>query len=265
VGRSLGAKIVQKPCRRARGRERGLPSWGMAHILLVDDDGHIREIVHFALKQAGHRVTEAKDGALAWQAFQNDAFDLAILDIVMPEMDGLELCRNIRRVSTLPVLFLSSRDEELDRVLGLELGADDYITKPFSPRELVARVKAALRRYQEILELKQAAAGRESAEGERLRHGAVEIDVRRHRCTVRGVELTLTVTEFDLLRTLVAQPGRVFSREQLVEQAYGVGHHVSERTVDSHLRRVRQKLQAVGEDPIETVYGLGYRLKDGQT
>jgi two-component system, OmpR family, response regulator len=234
----------------------------MAHILLVDDDGHIREIVHFALKQAGHRVTEAKDGALGLRAFQSETFDLAILDIVMPEMDGLELCRNIRKVSTLPILFLSSRDEELDRVLGLELGADDYVTKPFSPRELVARVKAALRRYQEILDLKQGKSGERGPE-QILRHGEIAVDVLRHRCTVRGAELTLTVTEFDLLRTLLARPGRVFSRADLVEQAYGVGHHVSERTVDSHLRRVRQKLQAAGEDPIETVYGLGYRLKEG--
>jgi two-component system, OmpR family, response regulator len=234
----------------------------MAHILLVDDDGHIREIVCFALKQAGHRVTEARDGALGLRAFQSDTFDLAILDIVMPEMDGLELCRNIRKTSTLPILFLSSRDEELDRVLGLELGADDYVTKPFSPRELVARVKAALRRYQQILELQQAS-GRDGARGEVLRHGEIELDVLRHQCAVRGEELTLTVTEFDLLRTLLARPGRVFSRAELVEQAYGVGHHVSERTVDSHLRRVRQKLQSRGQDPIETVYGLGYRLKDG--
>jgi two-component system OmpR family response regulator len=180
----------------------------------------------------------------------------------MPELDGLELCRSIRKVSTLPILFLSSRDEELDRVLGLELGADDYITKPFSPRELVARVKAALRRYQEILELQQAV-NRESTPEVVLRHGELRIDVNRHRCTVGDEELTLTVTEFDLLRTLLARPGRVFSRSELVEQAYGVGHHVSERTVDSHLRRVRQKLQARGLDPIETVYGIGYRLKDG--
>jgi two-component system, OmpR family, response regulator len=232
----------------------------MAHILLVDDDGHIREIVNFALSQAGHRVTEAKDGALGWQAFQKDEFDLAILDIVMPEQDGLELCRNIRKRSSLPILFLSSRDEELDRVLGLELGADDYITKPFSPRELVARVKAALRRYQEIRELRQAV--ERGAPSPLLAYGDLRLDVARHRCTVREEELTLTVTEFDLLRTLLERPGQVFSRAALVEHAYGTGHHVSERTVDSHLRRVRQKLEAQGLDPIETVYGLGYRLKE---
>jgi two-component system OmpR family response regulator len=233
----------------------------MAHILLVDDDGHIREIVRYALEQAGHRVTEARDGALGWHAFQNAEFDLAILDIVMPEQDGFELCRSIRQRSSLPILFLSSRDEELDRVLGLELGADDYITKPFSPRELVARVKAALRRYQEIRELRLAAA-RDGAPEEVLSYGPLQLDVARHRASVGERELTLTVTEFDLLRALLARPGRVFSRAALVEQSYGDSHHVSDRTVDSHLRRVRQKLQAFDLDPIETVYGIGYRLKD---
>ncbi len=233
----------------------------MAHILLVDDDGHIREIVNFALQQAGHRVTEARDGAEAFRLFGGAEFDLAILDIVMPEQDGLELCRSIRKSSTIPILFLSSRDEELDRVLGLELGADDYIVKPFSPRELVARVKAALRRYAEIQALKQAVQ-REDDAGALLAHGELRLDTARHRCSFRGEELTLTVTEFDLLRCLLARPGQVLSRAQLVEQTYGSGHYVSDRTVDSHLRRVRQKLQARGADPIETVYGMGYRLKD---
>jgi two-component system OmpR family response regulator len=233
----------------------------MAHILLVDDDGHIREIVNFALTQAGHRVTEAKDGAEGGRAFASAEFELVILDIVMPEQDGLELCRSIRQKSSVPILFLSSRDEELDRVLGLELGADDYITKPFSPRELVARVKAALRRYAEIQALRQSVP-RPDAPTSSLTHGDITLDVNRHRCSVRGQELTLTVTEFDLLRTLLGRPGRVFSRSELVDHTYGVGHHVSDRTVDSHLRRVRQKLAAAGSDPIETVYGLGYRLKE---
>src|SRR5262245_32772526 len=131
----------------------------------------------------------------------------------MPEADGLELCRKIRKQSSLPILFLSSRDEELDRVLGLELGADDYITKPFSPRELVARVRAALRRYQEIRELKQAV-GREEVRPDVIAHGELRLDVARHRCSVRGVELTLTVTEFDLLRALLSRPGQLFSREK---------------------------------------------------
>jgi two-component system, OmpR family, response regulator len=234
----------------------------MAHILLVDDDGHIREIVHFALTQAGHRVTEAKDGAEGERVFGDREFDLVILDIVMPEQDGLELCRRIRRKSSLPILFLSSRDEELDRVLGLELGADDYIIKPFSPRELVARVKAALRRYAEIQALRQQAPA-PGAPASLLVHGELTLDAARHRVSVRDQELTLTVTEFDLLRTLLGRPGRVFSRGELVEHTYGAGHHVSDRTVDSHLRRVRQKLLSVGLDPIETVYGLGYRLKEG--
>jgi two-component system, OmpR family, response regulator len=234
----------------------------MAHILLADDDGHIREIVNFALTQAGHRVTEARDGAEGARAFERNEFELVILDIVMPEQDGLELCRSIRQHSSVPILFLSSRDEELDRVLGLELGADDYITKPFSPRELVARVKAALRRYAEIQALRQAAP-QPGAPATLVTHGEIALDVARHRCSVRGEELTLTVTEFDLLRTLLTRPGRVFSRSELVEHTYGVGHHVSDRTVDSHLRRIRQKLLALGSDPIETVYGLGYRLKEG--
>jgi len=233
----------------------------MAHVLLVDDDGHIREIVRFALEQAGHRVTEAKDGAAGRCAFEKGEIDLVILDIVMPELDGLELCKIIRKESTLPILFLSSRDEELDRVLGLELGADDYVTKPFSPRELVARVKAALRRYGEIRALRDGAV-RERAPEALLEHGELSIDTARHRTTFRGEEIVLTVTEFDLLSALLRRPGRVFSRADLVERAYGPGHFVSDRTVDSHLRRVRQKLHALGGDPIETVYGIGYRLKE---
>jgi two-component system OmpR family response regulator len=149
---------------------------------------------------------------------------------------------------------VSSRDEELDRVLGLELGADDYLVKPFSPRELLARVKAVLRR------LSPEPATPEK--GAIQRRGALEMDLHRHRCTWVGQEVVLTVTEFALLQSLLQSPGRVFSRSELVDRAYGHGHVITERTVDSHIRRIRQKLGAIGADPIETVYGLGYRLKE---
>ncbi len=227
----------------------------MAQILVVDDDGHIREVVRFALEQAGHTVREAADGKAAWQAFEARPCDLVVLDIVMPEEDGLEVCRRIRGHSQVPVIFLSSRDDELDRVLGLELGADDYLTKPFSPRELVARVKAVLRRSQ--------ANPAETTEGpQRLRHGALDMDLGRHRCVWGEQEVVLTVTEFALLQSLVQRPGMVFTRDQLVDRAYGQGHVITERTVDSHVRRIRKKFAALDADPIETVYGLGYRLRE---
>ena len=233
-------------------------------ILVADDDGHIREVVRFALTQAGYAVTEAADGRAAWQSFAAGAFDLVVLDLIMPEFDGFEVCRRIRAASRVPVIFLSSRDEELDRVLGLELGADDYVTKPFSPRELVARVKAALRRYDEILALLASAPSEPEAPAELIEHADVRIDLRRHECHVRGQLVVLTVSELGLLRALLEHPGRVLRRAQLVEMAYGDGHFLSDRTVDSHIRRVRQKLAHAGADPIETVYGVGYRLKDGR-
>jgi two-component system, OmpR family, response regulator len=226
-----------------------------AHVLIVDDDGHIREVMRFALEKAGHRVTEAADGSAAYTSLQSTAFDLVVLDIVMPEDDGLTLCRKIRASqSQLPIIFVSSRDDELDRVLGLELGADDYLTKPFSPRELSARVAAVLRRT------RQGPAAPESASLV-LARGAVQLDVTRHRCHVGGRELTLTVTEFELLRALMSSPGRVLSRAQLVELAYGAGHFISDRTVDSHVRRLRAKLGEAAS-MVETVYGVGFRLAE---
>jgi two-component system OmpR family response regulator len=226
-----------------------------AHVLVVDDDGHIREVMRFALEKAGHRVTEAADGSAAYALLQNSAFDLVVLDIVMPEDDGLTLCRKIRAQNTrLPIIFVSSRDDELDRVLGLELGADDYLTKPFSPRELSARVAAVLRRTR----LDSPAPG---AASEVLARGSVQLDVTRHRCHVGGRELTLTVTEFELLRALMSAPGRVLSRAQLVELAYGAGHFISDKTVDSHVRRLRAKLGEAAS-MVETVYGVGFRLAE---
>jgi len=239
----------------------------LANLLLVDDDAHIREVMRFALEKAGHQVREAADGAAAYALFQQHPFDLVVLDIVMPEMDGLELCRKIRAQGALPIIFVSSRDEELDRILGLELGGDDYLTKPFSPRELSARVAAVLRRSAVPVPPVPAAPAAPVGTAARpppaaaLRHGSIVLDRARHQCWVGGRELVLTVTEFELLRALLEAPGRVFSRSQLVEHAYGTGHYISDRTVDSHIRRLRQKLGSEAEQ-VETVYGVGYRLRE---
>jgi two-component system OmpR family response regulator len=223
----------------------------MASILVVDDDGHIRQVVRYALERAGHHVREAKDGAEALREVAREPPDLLVLDILLPEEDGLQVCRQIRAQSRLPIIFLSSRDDELDRVIGLEQGADDYITKPFSPRELVARVAAVLRR-----------ALPDEGASEPRAHGKLAMDAARRRCTWDGKEVTLTVVEFALLHALLSAPGRVFERAQIVSQAYGHGHFITERTVDSHIRRVRKKLAELGADPIETVYGVGYRLRE---
>lgn len=223
----------------------------MATILVADDDGHIREVVRFALERAGHRVVEAADGLAALQRGQEDAIDCVVLDILMPELDGIEVCRRLRERSRVPILFLSSRDEELDRILGLELGADDYVTKPFSPRELAARVKALLRRA--------AAPGEPGAAP--LRRGELTLDPERYKCFWRETEIVLTVTEFALLRSLMGQADKVYARAELVDRAYGLGHAITDRTIDSHIRRIRRKLAAVGADPIETVFGVGYRLR----
>jgi two-component system OmpR family response regulator len=223
-----------------------------AHILVVDDDPHIREVMRFALTKAGYRVSEAANGSAAYAMSAGDPPALVVLDIIMPEDDGLTLCRKIRAESRLPIIFVSSRDDELDRVLGLELGADDYLTKPFSPRELAARVAAVLRRTEP-----QATSG----PGEVLVRGPVRLDAARHKCQVNDRELGLTVTEFELLRALLGAPGRVLSRAQLVELAYGPGHFISDRTVDSHVRRLRAKLGEAAP-MVETVYGVGYRLSE---
>jgi len=225
----------------------------LARILIADDDSHIREVVRFALEREGHRVREAADGAAALREFEAEAPELIVLDILMPEQDGLEVCRRVRQSSSVPILFLSSRDDELDRILGLEMGADDYVTKPFSPRELAARVKAMLRRI-------GGSASPEASDGTLVR-GALSLDPQKHECVWAGNAIFLTATEFLVLRSLMAVDGRVYSREELVERAYGHGHHITERTVDSHVRRVRKKFKAHGVDPIETVHGVGYRLK----
>ena len=226
----------------------------MPTILVVDDDDHIREVLRFALARAGHHVVEAADGVDAWRAFQSHPVDLVVLDIILPGEDGLDLCRRLRRESDVPILFLSSRDEELDRVLGLELGADDYITKPFSPRELVARIKAVFRRVKPS----------ECAGSSCLRLGPLSLDEERHRARWRDAALPFTPTEFSILRILMSRPGRVYSRRQLIAMAVGDDYVITDRTVDTHIRRLRKKLKAAGarDDLIETVYGIGYRVRE---
>jgi two-component system OmpR family response regulator len=223
-------------------------------ILVVDDDPHIREVICVALKKAGMSPIPAKDGAEALARFAADRPALVILDIGMPEIDGLEVCRRIRKSSDVPILFLSARDEEIDRVLGLEIGGDDYVTKPFSPRELVARVNVRLRRSvaQDI------AAGDQSKP---LVQGGLIIDAPAHLATFGGEEMALTAIEFEILKTMLRRPSVVFTRDQIMAAAYHSHIQVSDRTIDSHIRNIRSKFAAKGcESAVETVHGVGFRL-----
>ncbi|WP_141329011.1 response regulator transcription factor [Myxococcus faecalis] len=222
-------------------------------VLVVDDDPHLRDIVRFALEQGGFRVEEAAEGRAALAHVQRSPPALIVLDIMMPEMDGLTVCREVRRTHELPIVFLSSRDDEVDRILGLELGGDDYLTKPFSPRELVARVKAVLRRARPAPENPASAASKP------LMRGPLKLDEERFRAWWGEHEVVLTVTEFHLLAALLRVPGKVFTRDEVMTRVYDDGV-VSDRTIDSHVRRVRQKFAGVGGEVIETVHGLGYRL-----
>ncbi|NKB99240.1 MAG: response regulator [Pseudomonadales bacterium] len=217
----------------------------MKCVLVVDDDPHIREVVCFALEQDGFQTLVARDGVEALRQQRTHKPDLIVLDILMPELDGLAVCRSLREISQVPILLLSSRDEEVDRILGLEAGADDYIGKPFSPRELVARVKANLRREQIPREIQ--AYGYEMSE-------------ETHTAMWRQQRLDLTRTEFQLLQTLAAKPGRVFSRDELMKHAYSERRVVSHRTIDSHIRRLRDKLADAGAPGITTVHGIGFKL-----
>ena len=223
-----------------------------ARVLLVDDDPSLREVVRYALDRAGYTVTEAANGREALERFERDEPDLVVLDVLMPEMDGLAVCRELRTTSRVPIVFLSSRAEEVDKILGLEMGGDDYVTKPFSPRELVSRVKAVLRRTQPT----------DEAPGSFVEAAGVRLDPEAFRVFVGDTEITMTVTEFRILEVFVRRPGRVFTRDELVDRAYPGPHHVSDRTLDSHIRRIRQKLRACGVEPIHTVHGLGFRLED---
>jgi two-component system OmpR family response regulator len=225
----------------------------MHKVLLVDDDAHIRDVVCFALRRAGYQPLAAADGKAGLEAAARERPALVILDILMPELDGTAVCRRLRAASDVPIIFLTSKDEEMDRILGLELGADDYVVKPFSPGELVARVKAVLRRK----------GGPATAEPERLVRGELVIDLEAHTASWSGTAVALTATEFALLKAIAAQPRRAFTRDNLMTAAYANARFVSDRTIDSHVRHIRAKFQALGGDPIETVHGVGYKLAAG--
>jgi two-component system OmpR family response regulator len=223
------------------------------HILVADDDPHIREVICFALEKADMRTTAVADGAAALREIGRRPPDLVVLDIGMPEMDGLEVCRRLRQTSDVPVLFLSARDEEIDRVLGLEMGGDDYVTKPFSPRELVARVKVILRRARP--------APPEPADDRQFAHGKLTLAPASHGASFDGKPLALTGIEFSILKGFLMRPRNVLDRDAVMANAYAGRIHVADRTVDSHIRNIRAKLAAAGcLDIIETVHGVGFRL-----
>jgi len=219
-------------------------------ILVADDEAHIRDVVQYALEREGYRVVTASDGAQTLARVREGGIDLVVLDIVMPELDGLAVCRRLREEHAVPIIFLSSRSEEVDRVLGLELGGDDYVVKPFSPRELAARVTSVLRR----------AAPPPPTRTPLLQHGRLALDADGHELRVGGSLVELTATEFGVLRTLLEHAGRVLSRFDLIEYVRASDYHVTERTIDTHIRRIRAKLRPFGVDPIETVHGVGYKV-----
>ena len=225
-------------------------------ILLVDDEDSVQSLLTYPLERDGFRVVSARDGEEALRLFAAEAVDLVVLDIMLPKLDGLEVCKRLRAESSVPIIMLTARDDEFDTVLGLELGADDYITKPFSIREFRSRVRALLRR---------AGAPRHDApEAEPLVSGSVSLDPDRREATVDGSPLDLTYVEFELLRTLVAQPGKVFSRRALLQAIWGDSAYREPRTIDVHVRHLREKIERDPSEPelILTVRGAGYRLRE---
>jgi phosphate regulon transcriptional regulator PhoB len=227
----------------------------MQRVLVVDDEPSIVELVQYNLEREGFQVTVERDGAEALKSARESIPDLIVLDVMLPTMSGLDVCRNLRQFTDVPILLLTARKDEVDRVLGLELGADDYVTKPFSPRELVARIKAILRR---------AAKPRESKEASIAAQGLV-IDAERRHVALDGRAIVLTFTEFELLHILARHPGRPFSRDELLQRIWGEDFFGDARTVDVHIRHLREKLEEEMAQPrfIETVRGVGYRFRAG--
>jgi DNA-binding response OmpR family regulator len=224
----------------------------VARILVVDDEPKIVQLVRDYLERAGFAVSSARDGNEALMRAHQERPDLIVLDLGLPGLDGLEVTRRLRRDSGVPIIMLTARHEETDKVVGLELGADDYVTKPFSPRELEARVRAVLRRHSR------------DSDTEVLRAGDLTLDIPRLRAEVAGRVVPLTATEFQLLAALAAQPGRVFTRSQLLDAIHGVAFDSYERAIDAHVKNIRRKIEPDPREPryLLTVYGVGYRLAD---
>jgi two-component system alkaline phosphatase synthesis response regulator PhoP len=226
----------------------------VARLVLVDDDANLRHTLGYTLRQEGFEVFAAEDGERGVEAFRQHRPDVVVLDLMLPSIDGFEVCRRIRRESDVPIIMLTARDTEVDKVVGLELGADDYLVKPFSPRELVARVRALMRRRRPP----------SAPVGARLESGGLVLDSGRHRVTLDGLEITLKPKEFDLLAFFMAHPGQVFGREQLLASVWGYEFAGDSRTVDTHVKTLREKLRDDAEQPrwIDTVRGVGYRFRE---
>jgi DNA-binding response OmpR family regulator len=229
---------------------------GSTRILLVDDEQSIQTLLSYPLRKDGYHVTSAQDGREALQRFEEGRFDLVILDLMLPKLDGVEVCRELRSRSQVPIIMLTAKGSETDKVAGLEVGADDYITKPFSMREFRSRVKAALRRSR--------MAGKPADEEEEIDHGELKIDFGRRMVTLREEEVRVTYVEFEILGALARSPGRVLSRETLLEHVWGDSEYRDPRTVDVHIRHLREKLESDPKEPefLFTVRGVGYRFKE---
>ncbi|MBJ7520346.1 MAG: response regulator transcription factor [Solirubrobacteraceae bacterium] len=226
-------------------------------ILLADDEQSVQTLLSYPLRKDGYEVVQASDGREALARFNESTFDLVVLDVMMPRMDGLEVCRRLRAKSTVPIIMLTAKAEEIDKVLGLELGADDYITKPFSMREFRSRVKATLRRA-------GMARDREAPEDETLESGELAIDFAKRSVKVRGDEVQTTYVEFEILAALGRNPGRVFTRDMLLTRVWGDSAYRDPRTIDVHIRHLREKLELDAKQPeyLFTVRGVGYRFRD---
>jgi DNA-binding response OmpR family regulator len=224
-------------------------------ILLVDDEDAVQKLLAYPLERDGFRVVQARDGEEALERFQRERIDLVVLDVMLPKLDGLEVCKRLRMTSAVPIIMLTARDDELDKVLGLELGADDYITKPFSIREFRSRVRALLRRA--------GTARSDEEQDERIEADGLKIDLARREVEVRDEPVQLTYVEFELLRTLASHAGRVYTREQLLQALWGGSDYREPRTIDVHVRHLREKLERDARDPqfILTVRGVGYRFR----